>query len=87
MEAFGEEGDVLLGISTSGKARSVIEAFKTGGRKGIRTILFTGELEEDAEIVKYTDLIFKVHRRTRQGSRKCTYLRDISCVKKLREAL
>ncbi len=60
VEAFGEEGDVLLGISTSGKARSVIEAFKTGGRKGIRTILFTGELEEDAEIVKYTDLIFKV---------------------------
>lgn len=60
VEAFGKEGDVLLGISTRGKARSVIEAFKTGGRKGIRTILFTGELEEDAEIVKYTDLIFKV---------------------------
>ena len=60
VEAFGEEGDVLLGISTSGKARSVIEAFKTGGRKGIRTILFTGDLEADSEIMNYANIVFRV---------------------------
>ena len=60
VEAFGKEGDVLLGISTSGKAKNVIEAFKMGEKKGIRTILFTGDLEADSEIMNYANIVFRV---------------------------
>lgn len=60
VEAFGKEGDVLLGISTSGRARNVIEAFEIAKKRRLKTILLTGELDDDAEIVDYADLIFRV---------------------------
>lgn len=43
LEAIGQKGDVLVGISTSGNSQNVIEAFKTAKNKGIKTIAFTGE--------------------------------------------
>ncbi len=40
--AMGTEGDVLLGISTSGNAKNICNAFKVARGMGITTILLTG---------------------------------------------
>lgn len=41
--ALARAGDVLVGISTSGRSGNVIEAFKTAKLRGVRTIALTGE--------------------------------------------
>ncbi len=43
IEAFGQAGDVAIGISTSGDSRNVIEALRAAKRKDIITIGMTGE--------------------------------------------
>ena len=43
VEALGEAGDVLIGISTSGNSRNVIEAFKMARVKGMHCIGFLGK--------------------------------------------
>lgn len=43
VEALGSEGDVLIGISTSGKSESVNNAFRTAKAKGMATIGFLGK--------------------------------------------
>ena len=43
LSALGTKGDVLIAISTSGKSKNIIEALKVANKKGIFTILFTGE--------------------------------------------
>lgn len=40
--ALGRQGDVLLGISTSGSSKSVCNALKTAKAIGMRTVLLTG---------------------------------------------
>jgi DNA-binding MurR/RpiR family transcriptional regulator len=42
VEAFGRRGDVLLGISTSGRSRNVICAFEAARQMGIQTIGLLG---------------------------------------------
>ena len=42
VEALGREGDVLLGISTSGNSENVVRALATARAAGIRTIALTG---------------------------------------------
>ncbi len=43
VEAIGQAGDVLLGISTSGNSNNVIHAVESAKAKGIRTIVLTGK--------------------------------------------
>lgn len=43
VEAHGEAGAVLLGISTSGQSRSVVTAFQQARKMGMKTIALTGE--------------------------------------------
>ena len=43
VEALGREGDVLLGISTSGASANVVRAFEQARAQELRTIAFTGE--------------------------------------------
>ncbi|HET7730809.1 MAG TPA: phosphoheptose isomerase [Usitatibacter sp.] len=43
VEALGNPGDVLLGISTSGNSRNVIEAVKVAQAKGLVVIALTGK--------------------------------------------
>ncbi|WP_457680065.1 D-sedoheptulose 7-phosphate isomerase [Thermovibrio sp.] len=43
VEALGEEGDVLIGISTSGNSENVINAVKTAREKGLLTVGFLGK--------------------------------------------
>ncbi|MGH2540461.1 MAG: D-sedoheptulose-7-phosphate isomerase [Actinomycetota bacterium] len=42
VEALGREGDVLVGISTSGNSENVVQAFERARATGIRTIALTG---------------------------------------------
>ena len=42
VEALGKKGDVLIGISTSGKSPNVIKALETAQALGILTVAFTG---------------------------------------------
>jgi D-sedoheptulose 7-phosphate isomerase len=43
IEAFGKEGDVLLGISTSGNSKNVINAIEIAKSKGMKVIGLTGK--------------------------------------------
>jgi phosphoheptose isomerase len=42
VEALGRQGDVALGISTSGESTNVVAALKAGRARGLRTIALTG---------------------------------------------
>ncbi len=43
IEGLGREGDVLLGISTSGNSENIVEAVKAAQAKGMKVILLTGK--------------------------------------------
>lgn len=43
VKALGTEGDILLGLSTSGNSSNVIEAVKAARKRGIYTVCFTGD--------------------------------------------
>jgi len=43
VEAYGEKGAVLLGISTSGTSKNVLLAFEAAAKLGMKTIALTGE--------------------------------------------
>ena len=42
VQGLGQEGDVLVGISTSGNSDNVIAAIKQAKFKGLKTVIFTG---------------------------------------------
>ena len=42
VQALGREGDVFIGITTSGNSANVLEALKTAKDAGLKTIGFTG---------------------------------------------
>ncbi len=43
IEAMGQKGDVLIGLSTSGNSKNVVNAMKKANELGVITIGFTGE--------------------------------------------
>jgi len=43
VEAYGEEGGVILGISTSGNSTNVVRAFEQARAQGMKTIALTGQ--------------------------------------------
>ncbi len=42
LAALGHEGDVVIGISTSGNSPNVIKAIETAKKNGMKTVVFTG---------------------------------------------
>jgi len=42
VDGLGRPGDVLIGISTSGRSKNVIKAMEVAREKGIRTVAMTG---------------------------------------------
>jgi D-sedoheptulose 7-phosphate isomerase len=42
VEAFGSDGDVFLGITTSGNSPNIVHALTEAKKKGMKTILLTG---------------------------------------------
>jgi D-sedoheptulose 7-phosphate isomerase len=43
LKGLAHEGDVLIGLSTSGNSANIVKAFATAREKKVRTIGFTGE--------------------------------------------
>ena len=43
LEALGNKGDVLVGISTSGKSANIIRAAQTAKEKGMKVIILSGK--------------------------------------------
>ena len=43
VEAFGQEGDFFLGLSTSGNSKNIIEAVKVAKEKGLKTVALLGK--------------------------------------------
>ena len=54
IDAISKEGDVLIGISTSGRSKNIIEAIKSAKAKNVITIGFLGENGRDiGDLVDY----------------------------------
>lgn len=58
VEAYGEKGGVLIGLSTSGNSKNVIEAFKKAKKLSMMTIGFTGK--NGGKMAKFTDFLIDV---------------------------
>lgn len=70
VEAYGAQGGTLLGLSTSGNSKNVVEAFKAAQAMGMKTIALTGEgggaLAQHADILidvpsRHTPLVQQAH--------------------------
>lgn len=54
IEALGQKNDIAIGISTSGKAKSVAAGIRQAKKAGIKTIALTGG--DGGELVKLADI-------------------------------
>jgi len=71
IEALGNTGDILLGISTSGNSANVIKAVEAAKSKGMKTVALTGkaggslanlvDLEIRAPHTEYADRAQEIH--------------------------
>ncbi|MDD2495762.1 MAG: SIS domain-containing protein, partial [Tissierellia bacterium] len=48
--AYGEEGDILIALSTSGNSKNILKAINEASIRGITTILLTGNSKVQADI-------------------------------------
>lgn len=58
VEALGREGDVLIGISTSGNSGNVIKAFEQAKKQGVKILALTGQ--KDSKMSALADVTMKV---------------------------
>lgn len=58
VNGIGKVGDVLIGLSTSGNSKNILEAFKTAKLKGMKTIGFTGST--GGELKNYSDYLINI---------------------------
>lgn len=58
VEAHGQPGGVLIGLTTSGRSPNVLRAFETARSLGVTTIAMTGE--GGGEIAKLSDVLLAV---------------------------
>jgi len=54
IQALGQSGDVLLGISTSGSSKNVILAVEEAKKKGMKTLVLTGK--DGGKLAELADL-------------------------------
>jgi D-sedoheptulose 7-phosphate isomerase len=54
VKALGKEGDVAIGISTSGSAANVIKAIKVATEMGLKTVALSGN--DGGELAKISDI-------------------------------
>lgn len=59
VEAKAKKGDMLIGLSTSGRSKNVLEALRYAKKHGMVTVLMTGEFE-NPELDEITDYLVKV---------------------------
>lgn len=58
VNGYGKQGDIYLGISTSGNSRNVIYAAVTAKAKGLKVIGLTGQREN--RLMQYADVCIRV---------------------------
>ena len=58
VEALGREGDVLVGISTSGNSANVVKAFEQARKQGLKILALTGA--KDSKMSELADVTIKV---------------------------
>lgn len=58
IEALGNKGDVLLGISTSGNSENVLKAVEAAREKGMKVIILSGKT--GGKLANVADVIIKV---------------------------
>jgi len=58
IEGLGNEGDVLLGLSTSGNSKNIIRAFEAAKKKGMNTVALTGK--DGGELGPMADIEIRV---------------------------
>lgn len=58
VEALGNEGDVVIGISTSGNSTNVVKAFEVAKKKKMHVLAFTGG--RDSKMSELADVTLKV---------------------------
>ncbi len=57
VEALGSEGDILVGITTSGNSENIIKALKIAKQKGMKTICLNGKTGGKVnDLIKTNDL-------------------------------
>jgi D-sedoheptulose 7-phosphate isomerase len=54
VEALGGKNDIVIGISTSGKAKNVIQGIKQAAKMGLKTVILTGG--DGGELAKAADV-------------------------------
>lgn len=58
LQANGKQGDVLIGLSTSGNSENIIQAFQTANEMHITAIAFTGM--DGGKLKNYADILLNV---------------------------
>ena len=58
LEGMGQEGDIFIGISTSGNSMNIIKAFESAKKKNITTVALTGR--DGGEMAKIADIALVV---------------------------
>ncbi len=58
VEAIGTKGDILLGLSTSGNSKNIVNALRQAKQQHMITVGFTGKNQSDMD--DYCDYIIKV---------------------------
>lgn len=59
MEAKAKAGDILIGISTSGKSKNVLEALRYAHKNGVMTVMLMGD-HTNPELGDFCDYVIKV---------------------------
>ncbi len=60
VKALGQEGDVAIGISTSGSSPNVVKAIAAAKDLGMRTVAFTGSKNKGGKLASISDFAFVV---------------------------
>ena len=50
VEGLAKDGDILIGISTSGKSKNVLKAFDEAKKRNVKTIFLTGKNKSIADV-------------------------------------
>ncbi len=58
LEALGNKGDVMLGISTSGNSANIIRAAQTAKERGMKVIILSGK--DGGQLAPYADVEIRV---------------------------
>lgn len=58
IKGIGNKGDVLVGLSTSGNSKNIVNAFETAKEKGMTTIAFTGS--SGGKLKKNADFLINI---------------------------